>query len=125
MLWRPIFMAFSRSSVEVAAYPLAQNTDMARFSARSASNSLGLAMDGVLQIMDQSVKNYVRANTLAPRSRPFYKAAPGREPVDSPAGVAELADAPDSKSGSERSVGSTPTARTSLRATGASARRAR
>lgn len=28
------------------------------------------------------------------------------------AGVAELADAPDSKSGSERSVGSTPTART-------------
>ena len=29
------------------------------------------------------------------------------------AGVAELADAPDSKSGSERSVGSTPTARTS------------
>ena len=38
--------------------------------------------------------------------------------------MAELADAPDSKSGSERSVGSTPTARTSLRAYGASARRA-
>ena len=30
------------------------------------------------------------------------------------AGVVELVDAPDSKSGSERSVGSTPTARTTL-----------
>ncbi len=30
------------------------------------------------------------------------------------AGVVELVDAPDSKSGSERSVGSTPTARTIL-----------
>jgi hypothetical protein len=30
----------------------------------------------------------------------------------SAAGVVELVDAPDSKSGSERSVGSTPTART-------------
>ena len=29
-----------------------------------------------------------------------------------PAGVVKLVDAPDSKSGSERSVGSTPTART-------------
>ncbi len=30
------------------------------------------------------------------------------------AGVVELVDAPDSKSGSERSVGSTPTARTTV-----------
>ena len=34
------------------------------------------------------------------------------EPVALDAGVVELVDAPDSKSGSERSVGSIPTART-------------
>jgi hypothetical protein len=40
---------------------------------------------------------------------------PDRErPVASDAGVVELVDAPDSKSGSERSVGSIPTARTNF-----------
>ena len=36
----------------------------------------------------------------------------GKRAVASNAGVVELVDAPDSKSGSERSVGSIPTART-------------
>ena len=36
----------------------------------------------------------------------------GSDPVASDAGVVKLVDAPDSKSGSERSVGSIPTART-------------
>jgi hypothetical protein len=34
--------------------------------------------------------------------------------VETAAGVVELVDAPDSKSGSERSVGSIPTARTTF-----------
>ena len=58
---------------------------------------------------------------LSPRSQPARRLARGSrltEPALSPnsrghlAGVAELVDAPDSKSGSARSVGSIPTTRT-------------
>src|SRR5258708_8713362 len=50
MLCRPIFIARSRSSVEVAAYPFSQKTDIALSTAASRSNSFGLAMDGEWQI---------------------------------------------------------------------------
>ncbi len=46
------------------------------------------------------------------RLRAVKTTATALKPVASDAGVVELVDAPDSKSGSERSVGSIPTART-------------
>jgi hypothetical protein len=49
----------------------------------------------------------------------LHKTSAGRwnaaDDIPSPAGVVELVDAPDSKSGSERSVGSIPTARTTFK----------
>src|ERR1700722_630717 len=44
-LWRPIFIAASRSSSDVASYPLTQKSCMAASSARSRSNALGRATD--------------------------------------------------------------------------------
>ena len=66
-----------------------------------------------VEMMEKYYASYIK-RTLDASSidvRPLGNGPPiGYTPLC--AGVAELADAPDSKSGSARSVGSTPTART-------------